>query len=63
MPYTPPSGWIEQPEPDLDTAEPRQFTAVRFHSSDECHEIPDGQQLVAVDRPYSAARCPACAKE
>jgi len=34
----------------------------RFHLGQDCSAIPEGAVLETTDKPYSAARCPACAK-
>jgi hypothetical protein len=56
--YSPPPGWTErvQPKPgELD-----RHLAV-FHASKTCSRINDVRSLQPVDKPYSAARCAACA--
>jgi len=58
--YQPPSGWVESRphEPGAD-GEARSFG--RFHTTPDCPRIRNAQGLRPVDRPYSAARCSACA--
>jgi hypothetical protein len=63
MPYEPPSGWVERrhvpaAKPALDDREQS-----RFHLRRDCTLIQDAQQLLAVDRPYSASRCSRCAPD
>lgn len=56
--YTPPSGWVEL----LQSADGRGADRHRFHMSRGCPRIRcSPEALVAVDRPYSAARCTGCA--
>jgi len=55
VPYEPPSGWVEE----LSDEEPGRL---RFHTSDRCRLIRDTARLMAVDKPYSATRCTACAR-
>jgi len=57
VPYTPPAGWIEQ----LSASEAR-AQAQRFHLRPNCPAIVKGAVLGTSDKPYSAARCPVCAK-
>jgi hypothetical protein len=57
MVYIPPSGWVEvRPTGE---SEP---VAAKFHARRDCSRIQDGA-VRAVDKPYSAARCPLCAGE
>ena len=56
MAYTPPRGWVE----DYTDETGRKG---RFHSRTDCPRIREPEQLRAVDRPYSATRCPGCADE
>lgn len=58
MPYTPPSGWIEQV---TDGPEGR-ATGKRFHVREDCSAIPQGAVVALTDKPYSATRCWVCAK-
>ena len=59
MPYRPPSGWVE----DLvDEDEQDPSASQRFHTTYQCRLIRDPKRLRYVDKPYSATRCPACAK-
>jgi hypothetical protein len=59
MPYTPPSGWIEQLHPVPESRGQVQ----RFHLRANCSAIHAGTVLAPSDKPYSAALCPACAGE
>ena len=61
MAYEPPSGWIEivvdpANDDDTDYLEKR-----RFQTRQDCPRVRDPHQMISVDRPYSASRCPACA--
>jgi hypothetical protein len=58
MPYEPPSGWLERRDDPTDEA-----TAMRarFHVRRDCERIKSPSDVVGVDRPYSAPRCPVCA--
>ena len=63
MPYQPPPGWVERrvyatDEPGLDERE-----RLRFHVRPDCTLIQSPEHLMAVDRPYSAARCSRCASD
>ena len=58
MSYTPPSGWVEQ-RSDVPHA---RANGRRFHLREDCPAIPEGAVLETTDKPYSAARCWACAK-
>ena len=59
MSYESPAGWIEDKRRDPE--EPDNKLGV-FHARQDCPRIRDVQMLRAVERPYSAARCPVCAK-
>lgn len=59
MPYTPPSGWIEQLHPVPESRGQVQ----RFHLRATCSAIHADAVLAPSDKPYSAALCPACAGE
>jgi hypothetical protein len=60
VPYEPPSGWVE----DLaDEGDAEGAVRLRFHASDRCSMIRNEQRLTAVEKPYSATRCPRCAAE
>ena len=59
MTYDPPRGWVEPVVPK--DGEPDRNLAV-FHSNDRCARINDPLALRRVDKPYSAARCGACAR-
>jgi hypothetical protein len=59
MPYTPPTGWLERLD---DPAEEESSIRYRFHRRANCSLIHGTAPLVSVDRPGSAARCPACAR-
>ena len=60
MAYEPPSGWIEilndPSDEDSDYLEKR-----RFHARQDCSRVRGQKQMISVDRPYSANRCPSCA--
>ena len=58
MPYTPPSGWIEQ----ILVGEGERLKA-SFHVRTDCPRVCDSQNLRASSRPYSAVRCTLCAGE
>jgi hypothetical protein len=59
MPYSPPSGWIEnRPQDNEDDA-----LHIRFHTQPDCSRIADPGNLRKVDKPYSATRCMLCASE
>ena len=58
MSYTPPSGWVEQ----LRGIPDGRVNGRRFHVREDCPAIPQGAVMETTDKPYSAARCPACAK-
>jgi hypothetical protein len=58
MTYAPPRGWVEPVVPK--DGEPERNLAI-FHSTDRCSRINDPLTLRRVDKPYSAARCSACA--
>lgn len=58
MPYTPPSGWVEQPTAATEAG----AQTPHFHVRRDCPAIPAGVTLRATDKPYSAPRCPTCAK-
>jgi len=56
--YTPPSGWVERTG-----ALPGSTTQVhRFHVRRDCPAITAAAKMQPTDKPYSAARCPACAQ-
>jgi len=57
MPYTPPSGWVEQ----VLTIPGNTLHAPRFHIRRDCPAIPQQAVLSASDKPYSATHCPTCA--
>lgn len=58
--YTSPSGWIEAlARPDLEA----DSNLGVFHTRTDCERIKRGDQLRAVDRPWSARRCSLCATE
>jgi hypothetical protein len=59
MPYSPPSGWIENRPPD--TEDDAIFS--RFHTRPDCPRIATADDLRKVDKPYSATRCMLCANE
>jgi hypothetical protein len=59
MPYSPPSGWIEN-RPQDNEDEP---LFIRFHTDPDCPRIADPGGLRKVDKPYSATRCMLCASE
>lgn len=60
MTYEPPSGWVEElgaeEEPEKGSGR------LRFHTTDRCRRIRDGARLMAVAKPYTATRCPGCAR-
>lgn len=58
--YTPPAGWVE-PKATRD-GEGHNPLGV-FHSRNDCRNIRRSDQLRAVEKPYSAARCMLCASE
>jgi hypothetical protein len=58
MPYTPPSGWVEQ----LRGIPQGRVNGRRFHVREDCPAIAQGSAVHTTDKPYSAARCWACAK-
>jgi len=55
--YTPPAGWVEQ----LGTLPGSAMKAQRFHVCRDCPTVTATSVLQRTDKPYSAARCPACA--
>jgi hypothetical protein len=58
MNYAAPKGWIEVlPR----SGEGSQHST--FHLRQDCDRIKDPARLREVDRPYSAARCRACAEQ
>lgn len=59
MAYQPPTGWVEQ----LPQTESNPFGRKSvFHTQRDCRRVrSSASDLRSVDRPYSAARCPACA--
>jgi len=57
MPYEPPRGWVEDVGDEAEELSGR----LRFHTTDRCKLIKDPTRLRAVDKPYSATRCSACA--
>jgi hypothetical protein len=59
MPYSPPSGWIEnRPQDNEDDA-----LFARFHTNPDCPRIASADHLRKVDKPYSATRCMLCASD
>lgn len=58
MPYTPPSGWIEQ----FRAGEGERLRS-SFHMRTDCPRVADSGQLRPASRPYSAVRCTLCAPE
>jgi hypothetical protein len=56
--YSPPRGWIE-PTPTKLGDQERNLAI--FHTRKTCSRINDVGSLQPVERPYSAARCSACA--
>jgi hypothetical protein len=60
MSYAPPSGWIERTD---DPTDARTNVRVRFHTRIDCERVHNSRELVQVDKPYHAPRCPGCARE
>ena len=58
MTYEPPPGWTEAVP--TKPGEPERNLSV-FHAKSTCARIHDPRNLKRVDKPYSAARCSACA--
>jgi hypothetical protein len=58
MPYSAPSGWVEDHQ--VSRAGDRHGT---FHTKIDCPRIQDLHRLRQVERPYSAARCRLCAEQ
>jgi hypothetical protein len=59
MSYQPPSGFVE---PMNDDAKGPSII-LRFHTRKDCPRVKLSEALRAVDRPYSARRCPLCAPD
>ncbi len=59
MPYTPPSGWVEQ----VLTVPGSMLHAPRFHIRRDCPAIGQQAVLSASDKPYSATRCRTCTND
>ncbi len=57
MVYAPPAGFVEPQRADLDGP----GLARRFHRRADCPRVRHPDQLLPVDRPYTAARCRECA--
>jgi hypothetical protein len=61
MTYLPPTGWVE-PRTATDTStNQHKILYGFFHSRADCRHVRRADLLREVDKPYSAARCPACA--
>ncbi len=58
MSYTPPAGWVER----LRDIPQGRVNGRRFHVREDCSAIAEGSAVQTTDKPYSAARCWACAK-
>jgi len=59
VPYEPPSGRvIDLVDEDEQDPSARQ----RFHTTYQCRLVRDLNRLRYVDKPYSATRCPSCAR-
>ncbi len=56
--YTPPVGWIERPS----ATDSEERAWVMFHQDRHCARIDPENAILLSDRPYSARRCPFCAK-
>ena len=60
MAYEPPSGWVERLIYADDTIQDDFRERLRFHQRRDCPRVKEAGHLMAVDRPYSAARCSGC---
>lgn len=58
MPYSPPSGFLERRD---DPSDEMSRVTERFHTTADCPRIQAPENLVPVQRPYSAPRCSFCA--
>ena len=63
MPYEPPPGWVERRVYPATGPAVEDKERLRFHLRPDCTLIEAPEHLMAVDRPYSAARCSRCATD
>jgi hypothetical protein len=61
MTYLPPTGWVEPRNASNDAGNQHEIQYGFFHTHADCQHVRRTDLLRRVDKPYSAARCPACA--
>ncbi len=61
MTYLPPTGWVEPRNATNTSCNQHHIEYGYFHTRADCHHVRRADLLSRVDKPYSAARCPACA--
>ncbi len=63
MTYLPPIGWVEPRSTTDTTSNQHTMPYGFFHTRPDCQHVRRTELLRPVDRPYTAARCPACARD